>query len=135
AREVPMTVKSTATRYGSVAIAIHWASAIAIVATIVMGWIASDAEAASAVTLLRGHILLGSLVLILTLLRIGWWVFADKRPAPVSGLPAWQRFASGLVHTAIYAVILLMASSGIATVVISGALPALLAGTLLPDFS
>ena len=32
-----MSLKSTPTRYGSVAIAIHWTSAIAIVATFALG--------------------------------------------------------------------------------------------------
>ena len=84
---------------------------------------------------MRGHIVLGSLVLLLTLLRIGWWIWGDRRPAPVAGQPQVQGLMASIVHYAIYAVILLMASSGIMTLVLSGALPAIIAGTALPDFS
>ena len=46
----------------------------------------------------------------------------------------WQKFMAHAVHIALYAVVLLLASSGIATLVLSGALPAIIAGTTLPDF-
>lgn len=131
-----MGLKSTPTRYGAVAIAVHWTSAIAIVATFGLGLMAAGTtDAAMEVTLLRGHIVLGSLVLILTLLRIGWWIWGDRRPAPVAGLPRVQALASSIVHYAICAVILLMASSGITTLILSGAMPAIIAGTAVPDFS
>src|SRR4029450_12335729 len=51
------------------------------------------------------------------------------------GQPPMQELAAKIVHYGIYAVILLMASSGITTIILSGAGPALLAGTALPDFS
>ena len=131
-----MSIKSTPARYGAVAIAIHWTSAIAIVATFSLGLMAAGTtDPATEVTLVRGHIVLGSLVLILTLLRIGWWIWGDRRPAPVAGQPPMQELAAKIVHYGIYAVILLMASSGITTIILSGAGPALLAGTALPDFS
>lgn len=131
-----MSLKSTTTRYGAVAIAIHWTSAIAIVATFTFGLLAAGTtEAATEVTLLCGHIALGSLVLLLTLLRIGWWVFGDRHPSAVAGQPRWQDIASKVVHTGIYVIILLMASSGITTLILSGAFPAIIDGTALPDFS
>ena len=131
-----MAMKSTSTHYGAVAITIHWTSAIAIVGTFTFGLMAAGAtDPTTEVALLRGHIVLGSLVLILTLLRIGWWIWGDRRPAPVAGLPRVQELAAKAVHYGIYAVILLMASSGITTIILSGAGPALVAGTALPDFS
>lgn len=131
-----MPIKSTPTRYGTVAIAIHWTSAIAIVGTFALGLMAAGTtDPAAEVTLLRGHIVLGSLVLILTLLRIGWWIWGDRRPKPVAGQPPVQELAAKIVHYGIYAVILLMASSGIATLILSGAMPAIATGTALPDFS
>jgi cytochrome b561 len=131
-----MSIKSTPTRYGSVAIAIHWTSAIAVAGTFALGLMAAGApDPATEVTLLLGHIVLGSLVLILTLLRIGWWIWGDRRPKSVAGQPPMQEMAAKIVHYGIYAVILLMASSGITTIILSGAGPALVAGTALPDFS
>jgi cytochrome b561 len=37
-------------------------------------------------------------------------------------------------HVALYLIVLLLAASGIATLVLSGAMPAIIAGTALPDF-
>jgi cytochrome b561 len=131
-----MTLKSTSARYGSVAIAIHWTSAIAIAATFGLGLMAAGTtDAATDVVLVRGHIILGSLVLVLTLLRIGWRLWGDRAPEPVQGQPPMQELAAKVVHFAIYAVILLMASSGITTLILSGAIPAIVAGTALPDLS
>lgn len=131
-----MGLNSTPTRYGAVAIAIHWTSALGIVATFGLGLMAAGTtDAAAEVTLIRGHIVLGSLVLILTLLRIGWWLWGDRRPAPVAGQPRLQQLAASIVHYGLYAIILLMASSGIMTLVLSGAMPSIIAGTALPDFS
>jgi len=90
-----MSLTSTPTRYGAVAIAIHWTSAIAIVATFGLGLMAAGiTDPATEVTLVRGHIVLGSLVLILTLLRIGWWIWGDRRPTPVAGQPRMQELAA-----------------------------------------
>ena len=130
-----MSIKSTSTRYGAVAITIHWSSAIAIAMTFGLGLLATNADPLTEVTLVRGHIVLGSLVLILTLLRIGWWLWGDRRPEPVAGQPPMQELAARIVHYGTFAVILLMASSGIATLILSGALPAIVAGTALPDFN
>ena len=130
-----MSAKSTPQRYGNVAIAIHWVSALAIVVVFALGLTAANtADPAVEVNLVRGHVILAILVLLLTLLRIFWWWFADRQPAPVAGQPHWQQVAASLVHRAIYLVILLMAASGIGTVVLSGAGPAIIAGTVLPDF-
>ena len=131
-----MSLKSTSDRYGSVAIAIHWISAAAIIALFATGLLAADqADPAAKLALLRAHLPLGIGVLLLTLLRIVWWALADKRPAPPAGQAPWQDLLAKLVHGGLYVIVLAMAASGIATLVLSGALPAILAGTTLPDFA
>lgn len=116
-----MSLTSSPTRYGGVAIAIHWVTAIAIVGMLVSGLAAANtAEEAVKLTLLRGHAITGALVGVLTLLRIVWWVFIDRRPADAAGLSRSQALASHVVHYALYGVILLMVASGIATVILSG---------------
>jgi cytochrome b561 len=130
-----MPLKSTEARYGSVAIALHWLTVAAIVFVFIAGLAAANADPARLPPILAVHIGLGLLVVTLTVLRLLWWLAADKRPAPVPDQPAWQQGLAWLVHRAIYLVILLMGTSGVATVVLSGALPALLAGAPLPDFS
>lgn len=128
-----MASKSTPTRYGSVAIAIHWSSALAVILTFAAGFSVADLGAPPAVLLI--HIGLGSLVLLLTLLRIVWWLAADKHPAPPADQPRWQQRTASAVHGLLYVLLVLLASSGITTVILSGAIPTLLAGGPIPDFS
>lgn len=130
-----MSLKSSTTRYGSVAITIHWLTALLILALFATGLLAEgQAEAGAKLALVRAHAPLGSAVLVLTLLRIVWWWVADRRPALPANQPEWQKFMAHAVHIALYVMIVLLAASGIATLVLSGALPAIIAGTTLPDF-
>jgi cytochrome b561 len=129
-----LSLKSSTTRYGSIAITIHWLTAVLILALFATGLLAAgQGDPAAKLALVRFHVPLGSAVLVLTLLRIIWWWVADRRPALDTDQPNWQRFLAHAVHIALYLVILLLASSGIATLVLSNALPAILAGTTLPD--
>ena len=129
-----MSMKSSNTRYGSVAIAIHWLTAIIILMLFATGLLAAgQADPAAKLALVRFHVPLGTAVLVLTLLRIVWWWLADRRPALPADEPRWQQITAKAVHAALYLVILLLASSGVATLVLSGALPAIIGGTTLPD--
>ena len=130
-----MGLKSTATRYGSVAITIHWVSAAAIIALLISGTVRAGAVGEGNRSILPIHASIGSLVLLLTLLRIGWWVWGDKRPQPVPNQPPMQKLAARIVHGLLYAGIIVLGASGIATLALSGAVPALLSGAPLPDFS
>lgn len=130
-----MSLKSSATRYGSVAITMHWLTAVLILALFATGLLAAgQADPAAQLALVRFHVPLGTAVLLLTVLRIVWWWGADRRPDPPAGQPGWQKFVAHAVHIALYAVILLLAASGIGTLILSGALPAIIAGATLPDF-
>ena len=130
-----MGLKSTATRYGSVAIAIHWVSAVAIIALLISGTVMAGAVGEAKRSILPIHATIGSLVLLLTLVRIGWWVWGDKRPQPVPNQPRMQELAARIVHGLLNAGIIVLGASGIATLALSGAIPALLSGAPLPDFS
>lgn len=133
-----MSLKSSPERYGTVAIAIHWVTAIAILGLLLSGFQAAGMEDdAAKAGLLRIHAALGISVLVLTLLRIAWWVFVDRRPADPAGTPRWQVRTAHVVHGLLYAVILVMAASGIGMLALSGA-GAILAGGAalpLPDFT
>lgn len=131
-----MSVKSTTTHYGTVAVALHWLSALLIVILIGTGFRASGTEDAVAKAgILQLHLPLGVAILLLTLGRIGWWLFADKKPAPVP-MPSWQDRSSRAVHALFYIVILGMTASGIGMIALSGAGPTIFGGevTLLPNF-
>jgi cytochrome b561 len=130
-----MPMKSTTDRYGAVAIALHWTSALAVVGALAGGLVmANSADPEIVRTILPIHIALGSTALVLTLARIVWWIWGDSRPEPVAGQKAAQELAARSVHALLYVAILVLGTSGIATVILSGAVPALLSGAPLPDF-
>ncbi len=131
-----MSWKSSSHQYGGVAIALHWLSAAAILALFALGFLAANTvDSAAKAALLRGHVPLGIIVLVLTLLRIGWW-FVDRRPQPLSGMPGWQAASERVVRVLLYALVLVMGASGIATMILSGAGAILFFGAPgpLPDF-
>ena len=129
-----MNTRSTPARYGNVAIAIHWSSALAVILAFLAGRAAANAEIVPP-ALLATHVALGLTVFALTLLRIVWWIVADRGPAPAPGMSKWHRIGSSAVHAALYVLLVLMATSGVITVLLSGAVPAILAGGPVPDFS
>ena len=129
-----MGLQSTSNRYGSVAIAIHWVTAAAITGLLVSGTIAAGSPEATKRLILPIHATMGSLVLLLTLMRLAWWAWGDRRPSPVHYQPRWQELAAKLVHGLLYLSVLVLGTSGIATLVMSGAIPALLGQGPLPDF-
>lgn len=130
-----MPLTSTIDRYGSVAVAIHWLSAALIVAALCLGLVAAGTiEPAAKLWVLRLHVLAGGTALLLTVVRVGWWLWADRRPAPPPGQPVVQLWAARIVHLLLYVAVLVLGASGIGTLGLSGAAAALVAGTPLPDF-
>jgi cytochrome b561 len=134
-----MSLKSSPTRYGGVAITIHWLTAIAIFGMLASGLTADTmaADDPAKVTLLRGHVITGVLVGVLTLFRIVWWMAIDRRPQNAAGLSRVQALAAQVVHYGLYVVVLVMVASGLGTVALSGAGNQLFGGAPLPlpDFS
>ena len=75
-----MPIKSVETHYGSVAVSIHWLSALLIVALLGSGFrAASTIDLDGKAQILAVHAPLGIGILVLTLARIAWWWFADKK--------------------------------------------------------
>ena len=127
--------QSTPDRYGSVAIALHWVSALGIILLLASGLtIANGGAGSDPVLPVLIHAALGTTVLVLTLFRIVWWVVFDRRPQPRADLPTLQRVVSQIVHFGLYGAILLLGASGIATLALSGTVPILLSGGPVPSF-
>lgn len=128
--------KSSPDRYGSVAIAIHWISAVAILGLLWAGFVAADTvDEAAKIQVLRLHTAAGIAVLSLTLFRIGWWLFADRLPVETAGLPRWQGRSARIVHRLLYLIIIVLGASGIAMMALSGAGDVVWGeATGLPDF-
>ncbi len=133
-----MAWKSSANRYGSVAISIHWFTAIAILALLLAGTIAATTvDEATKAAILRIHAPLGITIVILTVLRIVWWTAVDRKPSPPADASHAQRLGEKAVHTLFYVAILAMGASGIGMIVLSGAGEILFGSKLgpLPDFT
>ncbi len=131
-----MSKKSNQNQYGSIAVSIHWLSALLILFLIGSGLTANGIEDNSVKSLiLRVHVPIGILVLLLTITRIIWWIFVDKKPQPIS-MPSWQKRVSQAVHILLYVVILGMTASGIGMMILSGAGPIIFGGNSaeLPNF-
>jgi cytochrome b561 len=132
-----MGLKSTSDRYGTVALLLHWTSAVLIVGLMVAGFrAASMIDPMAKANILRMHAPVGVAVLLLTLFRIGWWTFADRKPGDVEGMPRLQSMAAKAVHGLFYVAIVGLAASGIGLMAISGAGDVLFGGAPgpLPDF-
>ncbi|MBN9306492.1 MAG: hypothetical protein BGO82_20570 [Devosia sp. 67-54] len=131
-----MSLKSTSTQYGSMAIALHWTSALAVILAWIAGFVVAETlPAGQGAGILLAHITLGLIVFALTLLRIVWWLALDRHPGAPAGQPGWQVLAAQATHLGLYVLLVLMATSGIVTLILSGAVPLLLAGGPVPDFS
>lgn len=131
-----MSLKSTKARYGTVAISLHWLTALFIAVMLVTGFKSADsADLGAKAELLRVHLPIGLVILVLTALRIIWWLVGDTRPGK-SVMPAWQYRSSRVVHILLYGFLLITLASGIGTVALSGAAPAIFGdgSVLMPDF-
>ena len=132
-----MPARSSPKRYGTVPIALHWLSALAILVMLGSGLaVANVPDEAARIGILTVHLSVGIVVLLLTLMRFAWWIAVDRRPDNHAGIPGWQATVSHLVHYGLYALIVLMLASGIALALLSGVVPGIYAGTIttLPDF-
>lgn len=127
-------LKSAPDRYGSVAVTLHWLSAVLIVALLLTGFRAAGAGDATKAALLRVHVPAALLVLLLTVARLGWWLLFDRRPRPAPDTPRWQDLTARAVHLGLYALIIVLGASGIGMIALSGAAPAIFAGGSLPNF-
>ena len=131
-----MSLKSSSNKYGTVAVTIHWISALFILVLIGTGlWAGHMADSASKADILKVHVPLGIIILLLTLARIAWWKFADNKPEPVP-MARWQDRAARIVHVLLYIVILGLAVSGIGMMVLSGAISIIFGASTepLPNF-
>ncbi len=132
-----MTIKSTDKKYGTVAVTIHWLSLLLVAALMVSGNRMTDTvDMNDKISILQLHAPIGISILILFMLRIGWWIFADKKPLPIDGGSKLQQILSHMVHYSFYVIILLLAASGIGMFILSDAAPIVFNGatTPLPDF-
>lgn len=106
---------NTTLRYGSIAILLHWAMALLLVALLGTGFymvrlpdVGYDTEK---ITLILVHKAIGMLALSLAVLRLAWRL-AQALPRFVDTLPAWQQVSAIFVHLSLYALMLALPVTG-----------------------
>lgn len=133
-----MPTKSDQDRYGAVAVAIHWLTAVLIVAVLAAGFVAANSvDVTTKIITLRFHLLGGIAVFLLTGLRLAWWLFADRRPRAPAGLSQAQLRVRSIIHVLFYVVPLGMVASGFIMVASTNAAAIIFGGAFgpLPQFA
>jgi cytochrome b561 len=106
-----MATGATAGRYSGGAIALHWLTAVLIVANLLLGL--SMVPLPISPRKLQWYVWhkwIGTTVFLLTCARLGWrWV---RPPPPPVAMPDWQRQAAVVAHLLLYALLLLVPISG-----------------------
>ena len=97
-------------RYSTGAIALHWIMAVLVIGQILLVW-AGDLAGDNARLFRDAHKSNGMMLLVLTIVRIGWRL---GHPAPrlPEGTPAWQVFAARATQILFYGLLLAMPLSG-----------------------
>jgi len=100
-----------AARYGGVAIALHWATALLIVANLLLGLsMVRLALSPQKLQWYQWHKWIGITIFLLTSLRVLWRL--RHPPPPPVPMPEWQRRAATVSHVALYVLLLLIPLSG-----------------------
>jgi cytochrome b561 len=95
------------TRYDAVAIAIHWLTALAIVAQLAMGWTMTSMKPGSYLqfSLYQWHKSVGMTILALSILRLVWRLL-HRPPSLPAAMPAWEKRAARASHACLYVLLI-----------------------------
>lgn len=101
------------TRYGTVAMTLHWLIALAIISLLIVGKYMHGLPNSdpNKFFLYQMHKSFGITVLALTVARIGWRLMHPV-PALPAGMPAWQRWGAHISHFGLYALMLAIPLTG-----------------------
>jgi cytochrome b561 len=105
------TASTPAERYGSTAIALHWAIAALILVNFPIGFFNEAIETATGASPMWLHKSLGLTVLVLSVARLAWRLAHPPPPLPET-LSGWRASAAAAVHWTFYALIVLVPLSG-----------------------
>ncbi len=108
-----MTVRNTATEYGSIAKWLHWIVAILIICMLILGTVMTELDKTNPIrlTLYMIHKSTGATILALFIIRI-IWRWTNPTPALPSEIPAWQQRSAKWMHILFYILIIVMLLSG-----------------------
>jgi len=104
------------TRYGAVAIVLHWLIALSVIGLYAVGSIMEDMKPSlQQFELYQLHKSFGISVLLLTVLRLIWRL-ANPQPSLPPGMPGWQKLAAKATHWGFYGLLLAAPLAGWAMV-------------------
>ena len=116
------TCAPTPVRYHPALVTLHWLLAVLILVALSMGTLVLKEIPNSSpekLWALKGHMVAGALILLLTLLRLAVRL-KTAHPAPAATGHALLDRLAPLMHGGLYALVLVMAGSGIAMSVLAG---------------
>ncbi len=108
-------------RYPRIVISLHWISAVLILILWPLGKIMGGRESIEDAGLYTGHIWIGLVVCVLTIVRVAVH-FATSAP-PELPMPRWERILFVANHWLLYSLLALLSMSGIAMLVLASILP------------
>ena len=118
-----MSVRNTASSYGSISKLFHWLIFLLVLIMIPLGYFMGDVpDKALRGQIVNVHKLIGVSILVLMLLRL-LWALNNVKPALPFQTPAWQRFAERCIHFLLYAGLIIMPLSGLMGAVAGGRPP------------
>lgn len=107
-----MTAAPQSAHWNRLSQALHWLIALLILAMAVIGLMMVDLpNTPTKIAVFAIHKSIGISILALVLVRLGWRLYAGA-PAPIAGTPRVQQRIAGLMHVALYALLLAMPISG-----------------------
>jgi len=99
---VTTTSPASSTRYGGVAIGLHWLIAVAIIGSFSVGLYMADLPLSPLkLKLYSWHKWAGVTIFLFVVLRLGWRLF-HRPPEMPTGMAAWQRKAAEATHVLLY---------------------------------
>jgi cytochrome b561 len=109
----------TPQHYSTVAIGLHWAIALLIVAAFVIGLTIDNFSKAWTSGMINAHALIGLAVLILSLSRLVWRL-THRPPALPDEIGPLSRFASKAIHSMLYGLMIIVPAIGVPTLLYRG---------------
>ncbi|MBK7767583.1 MAG: cytochrome b [Sulfuritalea sp.] len=98
----PTTARGSGTRYGGVAIGLHWLVALAIVGSFSVGLYMHDLPLSpEKLKLYSWHKWAGVTIFLFVLVRLGWRLL-HRPPELPAAMPAWQRKVAAATHVLLY---------------------------------
>lgn len=112
-----MSLRDTNLRYGTVAMALHWLIAAAVIFNIALGYYMGDLPKLDPdrFWFVQFHKSTGLSILVLSVLRVLWRV-VNPMPALPAQMPMWERISARAVHGLFYVLIVAIPLAGWAMV-------------------